>query len=106
VPLDPTKTRVDVFAIPGNMPLGPLAAKPNLGDPIHSHTFLDNVHTYTLEPKTESTLQTHFVLSPGLYMLKMELYRASKKKGFGFTWTRELVLDMREPQQRHAADRQ
>jgi hypothetical protein len=105
VPLDPSKTRIDVFAIPGNIPLGPLAAKSDLGDPIHRHTFLNDAHAYTLEPKTESTLQTHFVLNPGLYMLRMELYRASKKKGYDFAWTREFVLDTRGPQQPAPGDK-
>ena len=105
VPLDTSKTRVNIFAIPGNIPLGPLAAKSGFGEPIYCHTFLNDANTYTLEPKTESTLQTHFVLNPGLYMLRMELYRASKKKGYDFAWTRELLLDTRDPQQPAPGDR-
>ena len=105
VSLDPSRTRVDVFAIPGNIPLGPLAAKSDLGDPIYRHTFLNDTDAYTLEPKTESTLQTHFVLNSGLYMLRMEVYRALKKKGYDFTWTRELVLDITQPQQPAPGDK-
>ena len=104
VPIDPSKTRVDVFAIPGNIPLGPLATESDLGDPIYRHTFL-NDNACILEPKTESILQTHFALNPGLYMLRMEVYRAPKRKGYDISWTRELVLDTREPQQPAPGDK-
>ena len=95
--INTSQTRVDVFQISDNVEIGPLVPKQDLGTQAFRHLFLTDMNGYVLEPKTESTLHTFFVLAPGLYVFRMKVYREQKKhRNELFAWTREIMLDIRE----------
>lgn len=97
VHVDSKQTCVDVYGVPTDVTFGTLVPEKDLGAVIYQHYFLEDITNYVLEPKSENTLQTYFILEPGIYIFRMKIYRDSKKdSGHESSWTRELVLDIRQ----------
>jgi hypothetical protein len=86
--------RVAVFRIDGRIKKGNsvFVLKKDLGDPVCDHHFLVGVckKDYYLEPNTASTIINHFVLEPGIYGIRMELYSALTVE---INWWKEMILD-------------
>jgi hypothetical protein len=93
--LDLEKCYIDVFRIDSSkVKDGVLELEEaDLGKPVYTTWFLrgEGLTSYFLEPKTKSTIMNHFVLQPGIYGIRMELFR---QEGPG-KWWKELVLDLR-----------
>jgi hypothetical protein len=93
--LDLGKCRTVIFRIDSSkVKDGVLELKDaDLGEPVFTTCFLqgEGLTKYFFEPKTKSTIMNHFVLQPGVYGIRMELFRqeASGK------WWKELVVDLK-----------
>jgi hypothetical protein len=98
IDLDIGKSRIQVF------PLDTSALKEGTvlvlnkehHQPICDHPFLkDSFKQYCyFEPNTANFLINHFVLTPGLYGIRMELFR---EKGVEGHWYKDLVVDVQPP---------
>jgi hypothetical protein len=93
--LDVKKCHIDVYRVDAGMlkETGVLVLESDLGKPICHHLFLNDLGGLFLEPNTPSTLINHFVLKPGIYGIRMELYIKNQNRG----WWKELVVDVRAP---------
>jgi hypothetical protein len=96
--LDLDKCRIDIFRIDSSKfkEEGVVELRSDLGELICTHRFLQGkqLKSYRFEPKTASTIMNHFVLQPGIYGIRMELFRKE-----GGRWWKELVLDLRATHQ-------
>jgi hypothetical protein len=97
VPIETQSSRVEAFKIEEDIARGILILENDLGEPIYRYCFLKDLHEYVLEPNTDSRIHTHFLLEPGVYAFRMELYRYPEMytKNETYSWTKELILDIR-----------
>ena len=95
--LDINRCWIDVFRVSTKLENmnGPLVASRDLGAAVCSHHFLVGQCEvdYVLEPNTESLIINHFVLEPGLYVLRMELHSFA----LGGKWWKEIIVDAQTP---------
>ena len=94
--LDIQQCRIDVFRFDPQFKNANRAVvlKRDLGEPIIRHHFLVGMceKDYFLEPDTASRIINHFVLEPGVYGVRMELYTAVAN----INWWKELIVDARK----------
>ena len=88
------KCRVVIYRIDGRIKKenSVFVLKNDLGEPVCDHHFLVGVceKDYYLEPNTASTIINHFVLEPGIYGVRIELYSALRSD---INWWKEMIFD-------------
>jgi len=91
--LDIDKCHIDIFRVDSSKVKenGVVVLKADLGELVCSHPFLKGKYEkyYRFEPNTASTITNHFVLQPGIYGIRMELFGEKGPK-----WSKELVFDL------------
>lgn len=88
IELDPNRTVCQIYRLPNALNPGPLRAQVAELKPEYEDHPLQGLTDYTLEPSTESTLQSQFVVSTNsLYFVRLRLYQLATED----FWKRELV---------------
>jgi hypothetical protein len=78
--VDTDLTKVDVFEIPDNLPVGPLKIRKgeitDLYEPRYSHKLFSGSRSLKFEPGTESVIQCHFILpTQQIILFRWKLFR-------------------------------
>lgn len=96
VHIDTRETRIDIFMISSGYSEGPIYTNNDLRNPAHRMYPYKDMKGFLLEPKTESVLQHHFILSTGnIYLIRWKLYRCKEHhKSDSFAWTKEFPLQL------------
>lgn len=91
--IDHKKTRVDVFFISPERELGQFIPKKDLGAPRYRRHPFSDMSSFILEPKTQSTLKTHYILTEGdTVLFRWRLFKDRKKHGDEeYVWTKEML---------------
>jgi hypothetical protein len=95
VRVDTKASRIDVYIVPANLPLGAVIPKRDLGNPVVRLHLYENMDSFFLEPNTESLLPSHYVLEGGyLYLVRWKLYKYVGRRA-PFAYTKERMCDLR-----------
>lgn len=94
--MDLNMSRIDIYKIPAHLHLDTpaLTLKKDLGEPICSYKFLLHMVEvdYFLEPNSQSSIISHFVLPDALYGARM-IFHTGKK---GIMWWKEIIINTYE----------
>lgn len=94
--LDFKQCKIDIFDLARDTrkESHPVVLKHDLGAPVCTNFFLVGICKvdYVLEPNTASTMINHFILEPGIYGVRMELYSFKPDEN----WWKEMIVNTRD----------